>query len=250
MNTVARPRVPNGRASHSRVCMTGASTSVTSTRLRRSGLNRSAYVVPGRSSGPLMSAHGSRAREPLRDARPVELRRPHLLRRSVDQRCNPDVRHLPRGGTRGTTAESRGVFASSHSRITSSRRDSGSETISMRSSSSASSGSSERSVARYAWSRSSVKPGLDVERVQVLPRRGRLADLLAQLALARSPAARLPLSLPAGSSSRDCSPTTSRGWRTSQIRSPSSGSITDAPGWIDDLALRPPRRRRGGSAPP
>ena len=42
--------------------------------------------------------------------------------------------------------------------------------------------------------------------------------------------------LPAGSSSSACSPTGSRGWRTSQIRSPSNGSTVTAPGWLDDLA--------------
>ena len=53
----------------------------------------------------------------------------------------------------------------------------------MRSSSSASSGSSERSVARKAWISSLVKPGARVEARQVLPLGGGLADLLAQLPL-------------------------------------------------------------------
>ena len=70
-------------------------------------------------------------------------------------------------------------------RSPSSSRSSGHGTTSIRSSSSGSApGASESPVARYSQTRSSVNPGAGVEREQLLPARGLLADLLGQLALA------------------------------------------------------------------
>ena len=87
--------------------------------------------------------------------------------------------------------------------------------------------------------------GGGVEPPEVAPRARRPADLLGQLAPAH-PSGSSPgwSSLPAGSSSVYPS-IASRGWRTSSTWSPSTGTITTAPGVVDHLA---PHHRAVGAA--
>ena len=102
----------------------------------------------------------------------------------------------------------------------------------MRSCSSVSANASDSPVARKTWQTSSVKPG-EVKNVcrcshseAALP----ISSASSRLAVS-SGSSPSTSSLPAGSSSRSGTPTASRGWRTSQIRSPSWQTTPTAPVW-------------------
>src|SRR5215207_2851938 len=91
------------------------------------------------------------------------------------------------------------------------------------------------------WHCSSVKPA-DVEYVVRCSQVA--ADLPISSASSRTPHSSglspSSSSLPAGSSSRSGSPVASRGWRTSQIRSPSWATIATAPGWTTHWRVTSP----------